>query len=782
MKIRHTAFLMLCSIFPFSPNHAVQSGKAACTQHPGTDTDSLFFAQKKELLTATWNEAFGYEQIKSNHAPLGPYMGNGDVGVVAFTSGSSQTLKLSKVDFVTDGWSDWAGSGPAALPVGGVTITVNAPAAASGFIYQMDQLGNELRMTTATSPQVKMTSWMATAENVVVTELTTSSPVPVRIWVDTYADSLSATYPVTAGVNGRIAQVARQTKTQDVRWISRAGISTAISGAVPVVKRLSDAKVRSAFELTASDTVRVAVLVSGGGKKNDAELPAAYGRLHSLGKQGIAALKAEKTAWWKDMWSRSYVETNDDLLNRHYLSSVYLLASAYNEHSPASGGMYGVWNMDDQMMYHGDIHLNYNSQAGFYSMFSANRPELALPFYDFIERMIPEGKRRAKEEMGVMHPSWKGKSCRGVLFPVGALGIGVFYNYYWQQTMNAPFNVPLFSWYYEYTGDLDFLRDRAYPFIRECGDFYEDYLQKEAYGDSYRYTITTGAHESSWDLNPPSDLAFVEQTFSLLLKYSQLLGIDASRRSLWRDILAHLPRYKVIQPTKTPNEGLPVYAKNEAGWDLPSHMIQMHPVYPCEVLNLRSHPDSVQIARNTIYYYGVSQDGFTGTMNELGLSAFVMGARVGFDPDILVQKMKILIEGAKPNFLIVDGHHCTEKTTVIETVNSMMIQTVDSILYLYPSWTKTPASFTRIRTKGAFLVSSVYDGSAVTGLTIFSEKGTCCKLDNPWNGKDVLVTEDGVPVPVTETGRIYSFPTKPGSTYEVRPAVKSGYRKGGRII
>lgn len=183
-----------------------------------------------------------------------------------------------------------------------------------------------------------------------------------------------------------------------------------------------------------------------------------------------------------------------------------------------------------KMMYHGDIHLNYNSQAGFYSAFSANRPEIVLPFYKTIELLIPEGKRRAKEEMGVMHPSWEGKSCRGLLFPVGALGIGVFYNYYWQQTMNAPFNVPLFSWYYEYTGDMDFLRDKAYPYIRLCGDFYEDYMQKEAYGDSYRYTITTGGHENSWDLNPPSDLAFVEQTFSLLLKYSKLLGIDKDRR------------------------------------------------------------------------------------------------------------------------------------------------------------------------------------------------------------------------------------------------------------
>ena len=93
-------------------------------------------------------------------------------------------------------------------------------------------------------------------------------------------------------------------------------------------------------------------------------------------------------------------------------------------------------------------------------MFSSNRPELAMPYYRFLEEMIPEGRRRAKEELELVHPSLKGKSCRGLLFPVSALGIGGFYCTYWQQTVNAPFNVPLFSWYYEYTGDETFLRER----------------------------------------------------------------------------------------------------------------------------------------------------------------------------------------------------------------------------------------------------------------------------------------------------------------------------------
>lgn len=733
-----------------------------------SELDALYLEQKRDLLTASWDKPFGYDSIKSNNAPLGPYMGNGDVGIIAFTSDNSQTLKISKVDFVTDGWNDWAGSGPAALPVGGVEITVDSPVS-SGFSYQMDQLGNELKMTTATSQQVKMTSWMATNANVMITELTTPSETPVHVSVDTYADDTSADYATTAGIKNQIAQVSRQTKTENVKWTCQTGISTKILGAVPTLKRLSGSKVRSSFTLDNSAPVRIAVYVSGGGKGNDAKLPLAYEKLDHLNIKGIERFKAIKTAWWKDMWQRSYVETNDDLLNRHYLSSIYLLASAYNGHSPVCGGMYGVWNMDDHMMYHGDIHLNYNSQGGFYSAFSANRPEIAAPFYNFIESMVPEGRRRAKEDMGSLHPSWKGKSCRGILFPVGALGIGDFYGSYWQQTMNAPFNVPFFSWHYEYTGDLEFLRDRAYPFIRECGDFYEDFMKKEIHGDSYRYTITTGAHEGSWDLNPSSDLGFVEQTFTLLLKYSKLLNVDADRRALWEDILSHLPDYKVVMPTKTPNEGLPVYAKNEDGWDLPSHMIQLHPIYPCEILNLHSDPDSLQVARNTIYYYGVSQNGFTGTMNELGLSAFVMAARVGFDPETIIRKMKILIGGAKSNFLIIDGHHCTEKTTVIETINSMMLQTVDDTLHLFPCWPDSPGSFTRLRAKGAFLVSADYDGSSVANLKIFSEKGNTCKLRNPWKGGSISVTEDEKPVSVRQVDDDYFFTTEKGKTYQIHP-------------
>lgn len=742
-------------------------GRNTCRKPSTEKADKAYFEGKHKMLTAVWDQPFGYKEIRSNNAPKGPYLGNGDVGIVAHTSADSLNYQISKVDFVTDRWSDWAGAGAAALPVGGLRIAIHS-SRTQDFLFQMDQLKAELRMESGTREQVKARTWMTMGDNYVVTELSTRSPFPVRISVDTYAQSGNPRYGTSARISGAVGQVSRRTNTVDnARWVSRAGISTRVIGAETVWSRTDDSNVHAEFQLSSQSPVWVVSYVSGGGKDDNARWDIAESKLKVAGRSRLVKWEREKNDWWKEMWTRSYVETGDSLINRHYLSSIYLLASAYNGHSPACGGMYGVWNMEDDMQYHGDIHLNYNSQAGFYSMYSSNRPELSLPFCDFVEKMIPEGRERAKTDMGNMHPSWKGKSCRGVLFPVSALGIGSFYGVYWQQTMNAPFCMPFFSWYYEYTGDKRFLREYAYPYIREIGDFYEDYIYKEDFGDSYRYCIMTGGHEGSWDLNPPSDLGFVEQCFRLLIKYSEILGVDEDRRVLWRDIVTHMPEYKVIMPTKEPNEGKPVYAKNEAGWDWPAHVIQLHPVYPCELINLRSDPKKLEIARNTLQYYSVSQRGFTETMNELGLSAFIMGARIGFPADVLMDKMKVLIKRAEPNFLIRDGHHCTEKTAVVETVNSMMLQSVDDILYLFPDWTGNPASFTRLRAKGAFVVSAAYDGTTVRSLSVTSECGRICRLRNPWPGSKVVVKCNGKRIEVSEADGVCSFATKAGGHYQV---------------
>ncbi|MNY37793.1 hypothetical protein D3C86_1723780 [compost metagenome] len=145
-----------------------------------------------------------------------------------------------------------------------------------------------------------------------------------------------------------------------------------------------------------------------------------------------------------------------------------------------------------------------------------------------------------------------------------------------------------------------------------------------------------------------------------------------------------------------------------------------------------------------------------------------MAARVGFSPEIIIKNLSILASGAQKNFLITDGHHASEKTALVETVNSMMLQTLDNTLYIFPNWVKSSASFTRLRTKGAFLVSADYDGTTITNMSIYSEKGTKCQIHNPWKEKEIQVMENGKQIAVSKTGERFSFETKIGRHYIIK--------------
>lgn len=97
------------------------------------------------------------------------------------------------------------GQGTGGPSIGGIKVSVDAPSA-EGFRYEMDMLGNELRMTSGTLPAVEMTSWMGRGSNVIVTELVTASEHPVTITVDTYAGGTTSNYEDKAIVKGTIAQ------------------------------------------------------------------------------------------------------------------------------------------------------------------------------------------------------------------------------------------------------------------------------------------------------------------------------------------------------------------------------------------------------------------------------------------------------------------------------------------------------------------------------------------------------------------------------------------------
>ena len=708
------------------------------------------YEAKRALLTGKWSEPPG--GVVNHGMVRGPILGNGDAGV-AFnnTTTTSQEMLISKSDFITDDANQFNGQklDPVPLPIGGVRIKSNAPSGA-GYSLEQDILSAEVRLKSGSNPQVSVRNWLAANTNLLVSELATASTSPVDITVEVFANGNNGSYAFDAGVTGDIAWATRQTKTGGIaRWTTQAGISTRILGATATVSKAGAGVATAKFSLDNRNKVYVLTCISGGrpnktAKTSDAKLGEAAAYLNGLGESAIATIDRETRDWWKRYYMKSYVDFSDPLLLKYYYGALYELGSCIRP-GKCCPGLYGLWITTDTPSWHSDIHLNYNGQAPFFGLCAANRPEMMFPFYTVIEDFIPEGKRRAKEDLASLDRSLNGKSMRGILYPLGIQNWGTVTDVYLQVGMCASYNVPMFMWHWEYTLDTAFLRDHAYPYARLLADWYEDYLLKEPHNGDYRYYIM-GGDENGYVKNFCNDLALVRRILGFLLETSVILNVDEGRRAKWQEILDHLSDYPDGQ-TYT-GTGL---------W--------MEVIFPIEQVTLASPTNLLNAARR-----GLGED--WGQINFFP-RGFPAGARMGTDATTLWNGMAGVVQRQlQTNLTIYDGTHGIEKGGGIEMFHSMMLQSVNGVLHLYPVWPPSKTGvFRNLRAKGAFLVSAENDGS-IKNVTILSEKGTPCRILNRWGAAPLDIVEycDGGSRRVAHTlaNDIIEFPAKPGAEYRLR--------------
>ena len=93
---------------------------------------------------------------------------------------------------------------------------------------------------------------------------------------------------------------------------------------------------------------------------------AAMDALAAIQANGLSATVSEaeaaNSAAWREYWAKSSVSLPHSLVTeRYYWASLYLLKLAAGGNSPP--GLYGPFIVSDEMMWSGDIHLNYNYQA-----------------------------------------------------------------------------------------------------------------------------------------------------------------------------------------------------------------------------------------------------------------------------------------------------------------------------------------------------------------------------------------------------------------------------------
>ncbi|MBE1491829.1 discoidin domain-containing protein [Plantactinospora soyae] len=657
-------------------------------------------------------------------------------------------------------------------PGGGPT-----PPPAGPFLEEQNILRGDVDTTMTIGGQpVTMRTWTAANDNLMVTSIQSRGTGPVRLEAQTWSGSQDARsgFSNTAGVSGSTTWAARSTPTGS-RWVSRAALATRLVGGSPVgTPTASGNTARLSFDLAPNQTIRLVTAVAGGGQNPADPAPSARSLAEAQSGGSLDTLYDQHVEWWKQYWLRSYVDLNDDVLEKFYYGALYHFGSS-TRNGRTAPGLYGIWATSDSPQFSGDMHLNYNFMANFYGAYSANRAEYALPYHDLVLAYLPEARRRSTQDLNRVNPGYIGGRFGtggipgGVLFPVGIgpFGSTADDNYH-QQVVNSLFAVSQFIAYYDYTQDRTFLSTKAYPFMKEVATFFRSYLEYNS--GTGRYTVWGGPHEGTWGRNPSPDVGLLKYLFAALIDASVDLNADAGLRAGWQQILTGLPP----TPTTTHN-GQPVFALADPGTITGGDTRAIRPgdntvnlefIHPGEVLGINSPAGDRQIAVNTL-----------NAMNSWGQDnsfpkVFTQAARVGYPAQALIDQLRNQINTKiDPNLRIRDPFHGLEKAGATEAVNNLLLQSDDGILRVFPVWPAgRDASFVKLRDKDALLVSSVFTGGRVGYVDVTSEAGRPVRLQNPWGSQAVVVTRVGGGVVAhTVSGNVISFSTQAGGTYNVVP-------------
>ena len=478
--------------------------------------------------------------------------------------------------------------------------------------------------------------------------------------------------------------------------------------------------------------------------------------------------KTETESKWKKFFSASKVTLNDKEIESFYNSSLYHLAGCMgNREFPP--GLFGNFITDDFFPWAGDYHMNYNYEAPYYCIFSANHPEL----FDGYMAPVNDMKEEAKRMAGLF-------GCKGYAFPVsfGPKALDVYSQadckehgiLFLGQKSHAAYAcvIPIMHWFSTY--DKEYALENYYDFILNTAAFWEDYLVKE----KGRYVIKgDAAHEIPYyrgkefgyithfgqvnTINAINSMGLVKLLFNGVYDMARELGLNSEKYALWEDIIENFSDFPTfIKKGKKCFR----YAKFGIRWRNENTVGLQH-IYPASQIGLSSGGKLLEIARNTYFINDRRLD-------DNGSNSYLpAGARIGVDPDFLIEGIHQNIkEFALPNRLF--RHHgggIEHLTTIPATINEMLMQSHQGIIRLFPCWNKTEdASFENLRADGAFLVSAELKNEKVSSLEIKSLKGRKCTVE--CSGiKMVINKADNKEIPYNRTADTVSFETEADTEY-----------------
>lgn len=469
-------------------------------------------------------------------------------------------------------------------------------------------------------------------------------------------------------------------------------------------------------------------------------------RVETAMRRGFDRMYTSHAEWWRDYWAKSSICLPDKTIERQWFLEQYKFGAASRRGCPPIT-LQGPWTADnaDLPPWKGDYHHDLNTQLSYWPCYSANHLEEGLAYLEWLWRTRDNCRDWTWRFFGM-----PGLNVPGVAdLNNSPMGGWCMYSF---STTTAAWLAHHFYQHWRYSGDAEFLRDRAYPYLKDAAVFIEavsagrDASGKRTLPLSASPEINDNRLDAWFDTMTNYDLALVRWLLGAAAEMADALQLPAEA-SRWRQVSSEMPDFALG------DDGRLLIAKD---YPLPAshrHFSHLMAVHPLGLIDWEDGPRAQRTIRAALDELDRLGPDYWCGYSYAWLANLAARAR---DGECAARALGIFCEA----FCLRNSFHCngdqsgkgysklTYRPFTLEGnfaaaagIQEMLLQSHRGRIRVFPAvpdhW--QDVAFTSLRAEGAFLVSAKRANGVTQRLEIFAEQGGPCRVLSPFSGKEILL-------------------------------------------